>query len=350
MRRRLVRGADPDRELHVRGQIAACERGQAAVLHPLHAFAIAVRLHWVLAGPGGRAMQRPGTVQQKIPCAFATELRDEPATKRPNQSYRVLATGELSPKALAANIHRATATEKVDGTCCYVTTYKEFTWNLDDDFRTVPDAWIPAHGVAQAEGGLQPDENGHIPGWIPVEKGNKQYCWHLSAVNYETGSALVLRPCSGKNLLEITIVPLMELLEQTLELVGTHINGNPYGLGSKKRPLHLLVSHGSLRIEKPPALELTDLVAWFKESEEAKVEGIVWHCAEGELIKLHRHHLGLEWPVLRPYLATRPLSINVDLTKFTCDFEAKSPFVVLGRLHGRQFDQVKDISCEDAES
>ncbi|XP_059833653.1 RNA ligase 1 isoform X5 [Hypanus sabinus] len=295
-------------------------------------------------------MPRLGTVQQKIPCAFTTELRQEAATKRPNQSYRVLANGELSPTALAANIHQAVATEKVDGTCCYVTNYKEFTWNIDSDFRAVPDAWIPAHGVAQSEGRPQPDENGHIPGWIPVEKGSKQYCWHLSAVNYETGSALVLRPSSGKQLLEITVIPLMELLEQTLELIGTHINGNPYGLGSKKQPLHLLVSHGSLQIENPPPLDLMDLVAWFKESEEAKVEGIVWHCANGVLVKLHRHHLGLEWPLLRPFLSTRPLSINVDLTKFTWDFEANSSFVALARLHGKQFDRVKDIAWEDIES
>ncbi|XP_062914438.1 RNA ligase 1 isoform X2 [Mobula hypostoma] len=261
-------------------------------------------------------MPRLGTVQQKIPCAFTTELREEPATKRPNQSYRVLANGELSLKALAANIHQGVATEKVDGTCCYVTNYKgspylwarldrkptkqsekrfrkfqlsrsstEFTWNIDSDFRVVPDTWIPAHEVAQSQGRPQPDENGHIPGWIPVEKGSKQYCWHLSAVNYETGSALVLRPSSGKQILEITVIPLMELLEQTLELIGTHINGNPYGLGSKKQPLHLLVSHGSLQIENPPPLDLMDLVAWFEESEEAKVEGIVWHCANGVLVK-----------------------------------------------------------------
>ncbi|XP_072914978.1 RNA ligase 1 isoform X4 [Hemitrygon akajei] len=194
--------------------------------------------------------------------------------------------------------------------------------------------------------------SGHLitRSWIPVEKGSKQYCWHLSAVNYETGSALVLRPSSGKQLLEITVIPLMELLEQTLELIGTHINGNPYGLGSKKQPLHLLVSHGSLQIENPPPLDLMDLVAWFKESEEAKVEGIVWHCANGVLVKLHRHHLGLEWPLLRPFLSTRPLSINVDLNKFTWDFEANSSFVALARLHGKQFDRVKDIAWEDIES
>ncbi|XP_069760419.1 RNA ligase 1 isoform X2 [Narcine bancroftii] len=297
------------------------------------------------------------------------------------KSYRVMATGDLSPEALAANVHHAIATEKVDGTCCYVSKYKdlpclwarldrkptkqaekrfrkfqssrsgaEFIWNLDNDFRIVPDAWIPAHGVIQSEGCLQPDENGHIPGWIPVETGSKQYCWHLSAVNYETGSTLVLRPCFGKNLLEITIVPLVELLEQTLELIGTHINGNPYALGSKKRPLHLLVPHGSLQIEKPPSLNQTDLIAWFKESEEAKVEGIVWHCTNGVLVKLHRHHLGLEWPLPETHLTSRPLTINVNLTKFTWDFDSRSSFVTLARLNGKQFDHVKDLSWEDAES
>ncbi|XP_067906377.1 RNA ligase 1 isoform X2 [Heterodontus francisci] len=293
-------------------------------------------------------MQRLGSVQQKIPCAFTTEVRDEPGSKRAHQSFRVLATGGLSPKALEADIHHAIATEKVDGTCCYITKYKEFTWNLDNDFRAVTDPWIPAHGVVQINGRLQPDENGHIPGWVPVESGSKPYCWHLSTVNYETGLALVLKPCSEKNLLEITTVPLMELLEQTLELVGTHINGNPYGLGNKRHPVHVLISHGSLRIEKPLTLHLKDLITWFEESPEGKVEGIVWHCINGLLIKLHRHHLGLQWPVPDPYLTARPLSINVDLTKYKCDLETKSSFLVFARLSGKQYDHFKDIPWEES--
>ncbi|XP_041072167.1 uncharacterized protein C12orf29 homolog isoform X1 [Carcharodon carcharias] len=326
-------------------------------------------------------MQQPGSVQQKIPCAFSTQVRDEPGTKRANQPFRVLATGELSLKALEADIHHAIATEKVDGSCCYVTKYKDlpylwarldrkptkqaekrfrkfqtsktsaaFTWNLDDDFRTVSDSWIPAHGVLQINGRLQPDENGHIPGWIPVGKGSKPYCWHLSTVNYDTGLALVLKPCSEKNLLEITMVPLVELLEQTLEVVGTHINGNPYGLGNKRRPVHFLIPHGSLQIEKPLTLKLTDLISWFVESPEGKVEGIVWHCTNGVLIKLHRHHLGLQWPLPDPYLTARPLFINVDLTEYECDLETKSSFLVFARLNGKQFDYFKDIHWEDVEN
>ncbi|XP_078075750.1 RNA ligase 1 isoform X2 [Mustelus asterias] len=295
-------------------------------------------------------MQEPGSVQRKIPCAFSTQVRQEPGSKRAGQSFRVLASGDLSLKALEADIHHALATEKVDGSCCYVTKYKEFTWNLDDDFKTVTDSWLPAHGVVQINGQLQPDENGHIPGWIPVEKGSKPYCWHLSTVDYDSGLALVLRPCSEKNILEITTVPLVELLEQTLELIGTHINGNPYGLGNKRRPVHFLISHGSLQIAKPLTLNLADLISWFEESPEGKVEGIVWHCMNGVLIKLHRHHLGLQWPLPDPYLTARPLSVNVDLSKYECDLDAKSSFLIFARLNGKQFDFFKDIPWEDAEN
>lgn len=63
-----------------------------------------------------------------------------------------------------------------------------------------------------------------------MEKNSKQYCWHSSVVNYELGIALVLRHNPDEpGLLEISAVPLSELLEQTLELIGTNINGNPYG-------------------------------------------------------------------------------------------------------------------------
>lgn len=62
-----------------------------------------------------------------------------------------------------------------------------------------------------------------------MEKSNKQYCWHASVVDYEARAALVLRPCTGdENMLEITAVPLADLQEQTLELIGTNVNANPY--------------------------------------------------------------------------------------------------------------------------
>lgn len=153
-----------------------------------------------------------------------------------------------------------------------------FSWNVEEDFKTVPESWIPAHRVKHDNGHPLPDEHGHIPGdddvmmglnfhclgfrdpdtaglgsaeshflhmwlksgelvcvcgcsgWVPVEKNNKQYCWHSSVVDHGNGKALVLRPSADDgNSLEIAAVPLGDLLEQTLELIGTNVNGNPYG-------------------------------------------------------------------------------------------------------------------------
>lgn len=39
-----------------------------------------------------------------------------------------------------------------------------FMWNVEEDFKAVPDTWIPAHRVKHANGHPLPDEHGHIPG------------------------------------------------------------------------------------------------------------------------------------------------------------------------------------------
>uniref|UniRef100_A0A8C6S3S1 RNA ligase 1 n=1 Tax=Neogobius melanostomus TaxID=47308 RepID=A0A8C6S3S1_9GOBI len=221
------------------------------------------------AGTGSR-MRRLGSVQQKMPCVFTTEVKEEPSRKRDCQSYKVVATETLNPVAMDADVESALATEKVDGTCCYVSLFrgqpylwarldrkpnkqaekrfkkhlhlhrsgKGFSWNVAEDFKTVPETWIPAHGVKHLNDQPLPDENGHIPGWLPVDRDSKQYCWHSSVVDYELRAALVLRPTSHNHqhhhqaALELRAVPLNELLEQTLELIGTNVNGNPYAAPS----------------------------------------------------------------------------------------------------------------------
>lgn len=40
------------------------------------------------------------------------------------QQFQVLASDRVNPVALEADVHNAVATEKLDGTCCYVTLYK----------------------------------------------------------------------------------------------------------------------------------------------------------------------------------------------------------------------------------
>lgn len=43
-------------------------------------------------------------------------------------------------------------------------TLLEFFWNVDEDFKPVPECWIPAKDTEQLNGNPMPDENGHIPG------------------------------------------------------------------------------------------------------------------------------------------------------------------------------------------
>ncbi|KAF0040360.1 hypothetical protein F2P81_006258 [Scophthalmus maximus] len=291
-------------------------------------------------------MRRLGSVQQKIPCVFLTEVREGQSAKRDRQQFQVVATERVNPVALEANIACALATEKLDGTCCYVALYKGFTWNVEEDFKTVPEAWIPAHRVKNHNGHPVPDELGHIPGWVPVEGDNKQYCWHSAVVDYEVGAALVLRPNADEgDVLEIAAVPLADLVEQTLELIGTSVNGNPYGLGSKKRPVHCLVSHGSVKVTTLPPLDFQQLRSWFHESPEGRVEGIVWHCGDGTLLKVHRHHLGLRWPDGEPCFGNRSVVVRVDWTaeEYT---GGKDLFASLSALNGHRFSRLQDIQFD----
>nr|XP_021151292.1 uncharacterized protein C12orf29 homolog isoform X1 [Columba livia] len=310
---------------------------------------------------------------------WAPPRGDAPASlTAAGRPFKVLATETITGKALEADIYNAIPTEKVDGTCCYVTTYKgrpylwarldrkpnkqaekrfkrflysledckEFVWNIEEDFKPVPDTWIPAKDIEFSNGNPLPDENGHMPGWVPVEKNSKQYCWHSSVINYEAEIALVLKHHADPGLLEISPVPLSEILEQTLELIGTNINANPYGLGSKKQPVHLLVPHGAFELKNPPALKQNDILSWFEGCSEGKVEGIVWHCHDGCLIKLHRHHLGLPWPLAETYLSSQPVVISFNRTKYDCDFEPKSLFHHFSNLDGQRFDRLKDIKFD----
>ncbi|CAB1454884.1 unnamed protein product [Pleuronectes platessa] len=334
-------------------------------------------------------MRRLGSVQQKIPCVFVTEVKEEQSRKRESQQFRVVATEQVNPVALEADIDCALATEKLDGTCCYVTLYKGqpylwarldrkpnkqaekrfkkyqhthrsakgFTWNVEEDFRTVPETWIPAHQVKHHNGYPMPDDLGHIPGWVPVEKDNKQYCWHSSVLDYEVGVALVLRPkANDEDMLEIVAVLLADLMEQTLELIGTNVNGNPYdlvelsvvsvsvardGLGSKKQPVHFLVSHGSVKFRTPPPLDFKQLRSWFHECPESRVEGIVWHCSDGTLLKVHRHHLGLKWPDGESCFGNRSVGIHLDGT--VEDNNRRDLFASFSALNGCSFSRLQDV-------
>ncbi|CAK8683138.1 RNA ligase 1-like [Clavelina lepadiformis] len=343
-------------------------------------------------------MKHKCIVQSKINCIFETAVESVSSQKRPQQNYRVVASNKISVEALQSEISSATATEKLDGTCCYVKEFQgkpalwarldrkatkaankrfqkhtrlhrewekndkqgcepKYTWTYPDDMKEVPDCWIAADGVARdkSHGGITPDKNGHVPGWVPVVTDKRQYCWHNTTVDEENSLALILREAG--ECLELTVQQMDDFLGKTLELIGTCVNGNPYGLGSKDNPFHFLVEHGSILVRECPPIDYHGLKRWFEDGNSASrdIEGIVWHCSDGNMFKIHRHHLGLQWPPSKgssceasdvcrnvPSLASREVVVNAGIL-----FDASHTHHNLTRqlqtirdLHGKIFDSL----------
>jgi len=286
------------------------------------------------------------SVRDKISCVFETTVVHESSSKkRPEQSFQVVAAADrLRPDAAFLFNAQSSArpTEKLDGTCTAVRQWNgrpwlwarhdrkpskaaekrfraatsgrrctsaggdedAFVWNVETDFKDVPPGWTAA-------GSGLPDVAGHIPGWVPIDPKSRMHCWHLSAVDLEDPEvALVLQPQTNSSGLEITLRPLADLDGCTMELIGTNVNASPYRIGSRQHPIHFLVRHGIMPITDDLCTP-ESLMDWF-DTPAGAVEGIVWHCADGTLFKLHRHHVSLKWPIERPRLITLPVVVNLE--------------------------------------
>lgn len=318
----------------------------------------------------------------KISCNYKTHMIQEATSKRRGQNFKMVATTELQPEFQEAmQTGSMICTEKLDGTCCLISKsqmrdwlwarhdikpnkdaasrYKTFQqeqatqreqttdlqvgtkehnqeqcfhWDLEQDYKEKPDMW------EFADNRCKPQSNGHLVGFVPVDPSLRQHLWHLSAVNLNLGLAVMLK-YTPTNIVEyaaeeriddkinVTELPqfalcidrLSEYEGQTAELIGTHVNGNPYGLGNKQNPFHVYVIHGSVPINYPPG-QLTDhdqVKQWFQDPDRGSVEGMVWHTTDrgtaqcedekecdsgvgnqrdGEMFKLHRCHMDIKWP------------------------------------------------------
>ena len=328
-----------------------------------------------------------GSVQEKISCVFESIVVEEPSTKRNYQPYKIVAVDQVRRSALTNKIAGARVTEKLDGTCVYIQTYKDipwlwarhdrkpsktadkkfkkfqstvrawqsvgevgqkpiFEWDPEKDFKDIPADWMPASGVELSDSGVPlPDEGGHIFGWVPLDPRGRSHLWHASTVDLEAGVGLVLRPSVNDGFssqtLEVCLVPLKDLLGSTMELIGTNINANPYRLGSKKQPCHLLIKHGSIPVETVP-VDHKSFTEWFQQAE-GQVEGVVWYCQNGQMYKLHRHHLHQKWPVEGiTRLEASSVTVNIDLTAY--NIEPDSPLYSWGLFNSRQFPSLKELS------
>lgn len=147
-------------------------------------------------------------------------------------------------------------TEKIDGTCCMIQDnilYKRFDYKVG---RKLPEGAIPCQEKAD-------EITGHFPHWVKVDENNPSDKYHIQAFkekdNWENG---------------------------TYELIGKHIQGNPYNLEND-----VLEKHGLRILENVPR----DYEGLKKYLEEHYIEGIVFYRGNGEMVKLKRSDFGFNW-------------------------------------------------------
>ena len=78
---------------------------------------------------------------------------------------------------------------------------------------------------------------------------------------------------------------------KSVELIGSKIQGNPHKVNK-----HCVYLHGSIELGGfPNDFNRDELKEWFTNNDKCKYfEGIVVHFSNGNLYKLHRHHLDLK--------------------------------------------------------
>ena len=145
------------------------------------------------------------------------------------------------------------ATQKLDGTACMVESGKLYKRYDVKKGRPTPKEGIPCE--------KEPDKNtGHWPWWIPVGDGPEDKYFREAFSGHE--------------------------LSCTYELVGPKINGNKEAID-----VHKLFRHGRIKLEDVP-IEFEKLQTWLSGK---NIEGIVWHHADGEMVKIKKKDFGLKW-------------------------------------------------------
>lgn len=188
---------------------------------------------------------------KKIPTLFVREFAN----------HRVVSIrNEITPGCEEA-FAVGDATIKIDGSCCAIiggTLYKRY------------DA---KHGKKPPEGAIpccDPDSiTGHWPHWVKVDSSNPSDEWFCDAFNKAFADG---EP---------------PLQDGTYEAIGSHFNGNPYGLR-----YNTLEPHGVKKVELDRTFEA---VKAFLESN--CVEGLVFWLNGEPVCKIKRRDFGLAWPL-----------------------------------------------------
>lgn len=182
------------------------------------------------------------------------------------------------------------ATVKFDGTACMYkdrVLYKRYDCKLTKSaqrtkrrhrgwlpnigsFKPAPDGWIPAENEPNLH-------TGHWPGWLLVDFDKPENKWHKEADDLMFEQGVEVYDYNG-----------------TYELVGPKVQGNPYNLNG-----HELWPHDMVKIKygvAEPRRDFESIRDWLFDH---NVEGLVWHRANGDMVKIKGKDFGFTWPIRR---------------------------------------------------
>ena len=177
--------------------------------------------------------------------------------KRQFENHKIAKVlNEVEPECMWVLNGEGYATEKLDGTCCLIKDGKIYRRYDYKKGRELPKDAIPCQEAADIV-------TGHFPHWLlcTAEDGSSKY--HLEAFSKQK-----------------------DLQDGTYELIGEHINGNPYKLDTDR-----LVKHGSVVLEDVPRT-FEGLYNYLKEH---YIEGIVFYRENGEMCKIKRTDFRFNW-------------------------------------------------------
>lgn len=189
---------------------------------------------------------------KKIPTLFERVFE-----KRGKRSIVVGINPTIYPGCEGAFLH-GDATIKIDGACCAVINglfYKRYDAKKG---RTPPAGAIPC---CEAD-----PITGHHPHWVAVDRNNPDDKWFIRAADNTP----------------------FQLFDGTYEAIGTHFNGNPYGLCDD-----ILEPHGVKKVEVERTFE--SIRAYLEAN---NVEGLVFWLNGEPVCKIKRTDFGLAWPMI----------------------------------------------------
>jgi uncharacterized protein DUF5565 len=188
-----------------------------------------------------------------------------------NYSGDKLVRDEIVPGAEWVQAGEGLATEKFDGTACLIKggqlfkryDAKQVPTQSPQPGQSVPKLKAPKAPPPGFVPTQEPDPiTGHWPGWVPVGDGPEDQ-WYRDAWVAATRT------------------------DGTAELCGPKFQSNPYALSA-----HVFRYHGSVVLHDAPR-DFDGIKTYLAEH---SIEGIVWHHADGRMVKIKARDFGLDWP------------------------------------------------------